>query len=102
MLELLALLPSPEQISRIGKGLPGIAGISLGSACCAGASLLVVGAWLAVDMTMGSGVKFLWQYFSPATSMVHMVPLAAGVISGEVCTSLPRLEPCVLCCFSRL
>ena len=95
MLELLALLPGNEQIPWMSLHL-----IAL-SMLCRGIPL-VVGAWLAVDMTMGSGVKFLWQYFSPATSMVHMVPLAAGVISGEVCTSLPRLEPCVLCCPSRL
>ena len=56
--------------------------LSLGAGCRG--IPLVVGAWLAVDMSMGSGVKFLWQWFSPSTSVLYMVPLAAGVISGEV------------------
>ena len=63
----------------------------------------MVGAWLAVDMTMGSGVKFLWQYFSPGSSFIYLVPLAAGVVSGEVraCPVLALVWPGLAACMGR-
>ena len=39
---------------------------------------------LAVDMCMGTVVKFVWQYFFLAGSLIYMVPFAAGIIAGEV------------------
>ena len=48
-------------------------------------------------MCMGSGVKALWQYFSWSSSLVYMIPTAAGVIAGEVgCLPLSTSPEAVL------
>ncbi|KAL0033062.1 hypothetical protein WJX79_000741 [Trebouxia sp. C0005] len=51
---------------------------------------LVVGAWLAVDMGLGSIVRVSWDFISMSTATDYLVPAAAGLISGEGLWAVPE------------
>ncbi|DBB04564.1 TPA: hypothetical protein ACH3X1_012644 [Trebouxia sp. C0004] len=51
---------------------------------------LVVGAWLAVDMGLGSIVRLSWDFVSMSIATDYLVPAAAGLISGEGLWAVPE------------
>ena len=57
-------------------------------ACMQGIPMFL-GAWLAIDMSLGSAVLLVWEHYSPAAAEVLAPAVASGLIVGSGVWSVP-------------